>query len=156
MSLSSPPLPRLIGLVVLALMAIAPLLPFTPAYWVTLAGAIGIASLVAIGLVLLTGVGGMTSFGQAAFVGFGAYTTAVLTTRFGFSPWATLPVSAPDDRPRRARHRARHGAALRPLPAARHHRLGHQPLLSVRQPRRFSAATTASAAFRRSPSARGR
>ena len=42
---------------------------------------------------LLTGVGGMTSFGQAAFVGFGAYTTAVLTTQFGFSPWATLPVS---------------------------------------------------------------
>ena len=37
-------------------------------------------SLVALGLVLLTGVGGMTSFGQAAFVGLGAYTTAVLTT----------------------------------------------------------------------------
>ena len=35
------------------------------------------------GLVLLTGVGGMTSFGQAAFVGFGAYTTAVLTVHFG-------------------------------------------------------------------------
>ena len=31
-------------------------------------------------LVLLTGVGGLTSFGQAAFVGVGAYTTAVLTT----------------------------------------------------------------------------
>jgi len=41
----------------------------------------------------LTGVGGMTSFGQAAFVGFGAYTTAVLTTRFGISPWLTLPAS---------------------------------------------------------------
>ena len=85
--------PRLAGLVVVALMAAAPLLPFTPGYWVTLAGYIGLSSLVAIGLVLLTGVGGMTSFGQAAFVGFGAYATAVLTTRFGFSPWATLPVS---------------------------------------------------------------
>jgi branched-chain amino acid transport system permease protein len=85
--------PRLVGLVVIALMAVAPLLPFTPDFWVTLAGYIGLASLVAIGLVLLTGVGGMTSFGQAAFVGFGAYTTAVLTTTFGFSPWATLPVS---------------------------------------------------------------
>ncbi len=50
-----------------------------PDYWITLFNYIGISSLVAIGLVLLTGVGGMTSFGQAAFVGFGAYTTAVLT-----------------------------------------------------------------------------
>ena len=32
--------------------------------------------MVALGLVLLTGVGGMTSFGQAAFVGVGAYATA--------------------------------------------------------------------------------
>jgi len=29
-----------------------------------------------LGLVLLTGVGGLTSFGQAAFVGIGAYATA--------------------------------------------------------------------------------
>jgi branched-chain amino acid transport system permease protein len=70
--------------------------PFTgllPDYWVTLFNYIGISSLVAIGLVLLTGVGGMTSFGQAAFVGFGAYTSAVLTLRFGLSPWLTLPAS---------------------------------------------------------------
>ena len=45
------------------------------------------------GLVLLTGVGGLTSFGQAAFCGFGAYTTAVLTTAYGVSPWLTLPAS---------------------------------------------------------------
>jgi branched-chain amino acid transport system permease protein len=45
------------------------------------------------GLVLLTGVGGLTSFGQAAFCGFGAYTTAVLTTTYGLSPWLTLPMS---------------------------------------------------------------
>jgi len=79
----------LLALVVLAL-------PFSgaiPAYWVTLFNYIGIASLVAIGLVLLTGVGGMTSFGQAAFVGLAAYTTAVLTVQFGVSPWLSLPVS---------------------------------------------------------------
>jgi len=72
------------------------ILPFTglmPDYWITLFNYIGISSLVAIGLVLLTGVGGMTSFGQAAFVGFGAYTTAVLTVRFGLSPWLTLPLA---------------------------------------------------------------
>ena len=32
----------------------------------------------------------MTSFGQAAFVGLGAYTTAWLTTAHGVSPWLTL------------------------------------------------------------------
>ncbi len=92
-SLSSRLSPQFIALAVVALMAVAPLLPFTPSFWITLAGYIGLSSLVAIGLVLLTGVGGMTSFGQAAFVGFGAYATAVLTAKFGFSPWATLPVS---------------------------------------------------------------
>jgi branched-chain amino acid transport system permease protein len=54
---------------------------------------IGLSALVAMGLVLLTGVGGLTSFGQAAFCGFGAYTTAVLTTAYGVSPWLTLPLS---------------------------------------------------------------
>ena len=72
------------------------IVPFTgllPEYWITLFNYIGISSLVAIGLVLLTGVGGMTSFGQSAFVGFGAYTTGVLTVYFGISPWLTLPAA---------------------------------------------------------------
>ncbi len=64
-----------------------------PSYWITLLDYIGIASLVTLGLVLLTGVGGMTSFGQAAFVGFGAYTSAVVTLNFGLSPWLALPIS---------------------------------------------------------------
>src|SRR5262249_1866881 len=61
-----------------------------PAFWVTLGNYIGLYSIVALGLVLLTGVAGQTSFGQAAFVGIGAYTTAILATRFGWSPWANL------------------------------------------------------------------
>lgn len=72
-----------------ALIALLPVLPF-PEYWITLANYIGLYSIVAIGLVLLTGVAGMTSFGQAAFVGIGAYTTAYLTTVYGLSPWITL------------------------------------------------------------------
>jgi ABC-type branched-subunit amino acid transport system permease subunit len=40
---------------------------------------------------MLTGVGGLTSFGQAAFAGLGAYTSAYLTTVQGVSPWLTLP-----------------------------------------------------------------
>jgi branched-chain amino acid transport system permease protein len=81
--------------VLLALLACAvvPFVPGIPPFWITLAGYAGIAAIVAVGLVVLTGVGGMTSFGQAAFVGFGAYTTALLTTRLGVSPWVTLPLS---------------------------------------------------------------
>jgi branched-chain amino acid transport system permease protein len=77
----------------LVVMFALPVLPQpirVPEYWVTLLNYIGLYSIVAIGLVLLTGVGGMTSFGQAAFVGIGAYTTAYLTTHFGVSPWLAL------------------------------------------------------------------
>ena len=70
-------------------MAALPLLP-TPEFWITLANYIGLYSIVALGLVLLTGVAGLTSFGQAAFVGLGAYATAYLTTQLGMSPWLGL------------------------------------------------------------------
>jgi branched-chain amino acid transport system permease protein len=67
------------------------LLPWVaPPFWVTLANYIGLYSIVALGLVLLTGVAGQTSFGQAAFVGLGAYTSAFLTTNYTISPWLTL------------------------------------------------------------------
>ena len=81
--------PAAVALLILLL----PLSGVMPAYWTTLFNYIGLASLVALGLVLLTGVGGMTSFGQAAFVGFGAYTSAVLTLHWGLSPWLSLPAS---------------------------------------------------------------
>jgi branched-chain amino acid transport system permease protein len=74
-------------------MAVIPFVPGVPPFWIVLLDNIGLSALVAMGLVLLTGVGGLTSFGQAAFCGFGAYTTAVLTTAYGLSPWLTLPLS---------------------------------------------------------------
>ena len=74
-------------------MAAIPFMPGIPPFWIVLLDNIGLSALVAMGLVLLTGVGGLTSFGQAAFCGFGAYTTAVLTTAYGLSPWLTLPLS---------------------------------------------------------------
>src|SRR6201987_484971 len=76
----------------LALGAI-PFVPQIPPFWIVLLDNIGLSALVAMGLVLLPRVGGLTSFGQAAFCGFGAYTTAVLTTAYGLSPWVTLPAS---------------------------------------------------------------
>jgi len=80
---------RVLVWVAILLLAVAPLM--LPEYYVTLLNYIGLASIVTLGLVLLTGIGGLTSFGQAAFVGIGAYTTAVLTTQYDVSPWLTLP-----------------------------------------------------------------
>ena len=51
-----------------------------PEFTVVIMSYIGLYALVAAGLVMLTGVGGMTSFGQAAFVGLGAYATAWVCT----------------------------------------------------------------------------
>ncbi|KVE71871.1 ABC transporter permease subunit [Burkholderia vietnamiensis] len=79
-------------LVVLFALPVLPGALQVPEYWITLLNYIGLYAIVAIGLVLLTGVGGMTSFGQAAFVGIGAYATALLTTRYGVSPWLGLVV----------------------------------------------------------------
>ncbi|WP_175686063.1 ABC transporter permease subunit [Burkholderia anthina] len=79
-------------LVVLFALPVLPGALQVPEYWITLLNYIGLYAIVAIGLVLLTGVGGMTSFGQAAFVGIGAYATAFLTTQYGVSPWLALIV----------------------------------------------------------------
>ena len=71
------------------LMLALPVLP-VPDFWITQSNYIGLYSIVTLGLVLLTGVSGLTSFGQAAFVGIGAYTAAFLATKMGVSPWLTL------------------------------------------------------------------
>ena len=76
-------------LALVALLVALPLLPL-PNFWIIQLNYIGIYTLPVLGLVLLTGVGGLTSFGQAAFVGIGAYTTAYLSVNFGLSPWLTL------------------------------------------------------------------
>ena len=68
-----------------ALMLILPALP-VPDFWITQSNYIGLYALVALGLVLLTGVAGLTSFGQAAFVGIGAYTAAYLAVNMAASP----------------------------------------------------------------------
>jgi branched-chain amino acid transport system permease protein len=91
--------PRVMLVGFLGLLLVAPLV-LSP-FYVTLLNYIGLYAMVALGLVLLTGVGGLTSFGQAAFVGLGAYTTGVLTTAtdlpawlswLGGSPWLALVV----------------------------------------------------------------
>jgi len=69
-------------------------LPFALSdFQATIAGFVGIAAIVALGLVMLTGVSGQTSFGQATFLGLAAYTTAWLTRFAGWPPLAALPVA---------------------------------------------------------------
>jgi branched-chain amino acid transport system permease protein len=69
------------------------LLPWAaPSFWLTLADVAGILALIGLGLVLLTGAAGLTSFGQAAFAGIAAYVCAYLTTMAGLSPLAALPL----------------------------------------------------------------
>jgi branched-chain amino acid transport system ATP-binding protein len=73
-------------------------------FYVSLLSYVFIYAIVAFGVVLLTGIAGQLSFGQAAFVGVAAYSSAVLTTRCalaapligatcGLSPWLALPVA---------------------------------------------------------------
>jgi branched-chain amino acid transport system permease protein len=82
---------QIIGVFVV-LLAVGPLV--LPEFHVTLLNYIGLYALVALGLVLLTGVGGLTSFGQAAFVGLGAYATAALTTASDLPVWL-VPLATP-------------------------------------------------------------
>jgi branched-chain amino acid transport system permease protein len=74
-------------------MLVLPALP-VPDFSISQSIYIGLYALVALGLVLLTGVVGLTSFGQAAFVGVGAYTAAFLTVKLAASPWLALLLGA--------------------------------------------------------------
>jgi branched-chain amino acid transport system permease protein len=75
-----------------ALLIIA--MPFlsVPDFLITQLNYIGIDAIAVLGIVLLTGVVGLTSFGQAAFAGVGAYATAYLCLKAGLSPWSSLLV----------------------------------------------------------------
>ncbi|MGN6462701.1 MAG: branched-chain amino acid ABC transporter permease, partial [Pseudolabrys sp.] len=86
-----PAITRLLFVVAIAFLAVAPFL--FGSFTITLLNYIAIYAMATLGLVLLTGVGGLTSFGQAAFVGIGAYATAWYTATQGGSPWIGLLLS---------------------------------------------------------------
>jgi branched-chain amino acid transport system permease protein len=46
------------------------------------------------GVTLLTRYGGVISLGHSAFFAFGAYISAILTTRYGVNPWAAMLIGA--------------------------------------------------------------
>ncbi len=63
-------------------------------FFIHLAVLIGIYALLGVSLNLLVGYTGSVSLAQAAFFGIGAYTTAILSSRYALSFWLTCVVSA--------------------------------------------------------------
>ena len=53
-----------------------------------------IFAIMAVGWNLMSGYGGMFSFGHAAFFGIGAYTDAYLLVEYGVSPWLAMVLGA--------------------------------------------------------------
>jgi branched-chain amino acid transport system permease protein len=91
MGLRRTPLMRFRILLVLAAALIFPF--FANGYQLTLANQIGIASIGAIGLNILTGFTGQISLGQGAFMAVGAYGSGLMATRLGIPWWLTIPIS---------------------------------------------------------------
>ena len=67
--------------------------PLLPTYSLRVLDLAVIASIAVVGLCFAFGYAGLIHLAQAAFVGVGAYTTALLTTRWGLGFWTALPVA---------------------------------------------------------------
>lgn len=89
---SAAPVGRVIAPVVALAVALA-LPAFCSDYMVRLLSTAAIASIAVLGLNLVFGYAGLISLGQAAFIGIGAYTVAILTTEAGWSPWFASAVA---------------------------------------------------------------
>ena len=74
-----------------ALLMVAPLL--INAYWVDVLNSVGLYALLALGLNLILGEAGLFNMGHAAFYAMGAYTAAILNTRYQIPILWTLPLS---------------------------------------------------------------
>jgi branched-chain amino acid transport system permease protein len=81
---------NMLSLLILAAVVLALPLGLGNSYYLNVLVFVGIYSLITIGLSLLMGYTGQISLGQAAFFGLGAYTSGVLSTKFGVSPWLGL------------------------------------------------------------------
>lgn len=85
---------RLAPLVILSLLALLPLATTLglPAHWLTLVTRAMIFAIAALSLDLILGVGGLVSFGHAAFIGIGAYGAGILITEGQTELLVALPV----------------------------------------------------------------
>jgi len=75
----------------LILLYIFPL--FGSYYLISLMNSLAISVIVVLGLQIVTGYCGQISFGQAAFMAIGAFTSSILTIKLGFPFWIALPLS---------------------------------------------------------------
>jgi branched-chain amino acid transport system permease protein len=80
-------------LVYLVIVALTPFI-LSDDYYLSVLVITGLHALVTIGLCLVMGLAGQISIGQAAFWGVGAYTSAVVTTKFGVPPMLGLIAAA--------------------------------------------------------------
>jgi len=83
----------MIGLLAVVLYIAIPLLLSHRAYWLNVMTNASLLSFASLG-VWITFAIGRVNIGQGAFALIGGYTTAILSTRYGFSFWACLPLSA--------------------------------------------------------------
>lgn len=70
-----------------------PLMPFGTAYWLSWLTRVAISIVAVLGLHILLGLCGQVSIGHAAFLGVGAYTVAILATKYDVNGWLCLPLS---------------------------------------------------------------
>jgi branched-chain amino acid transport system permease protein len=92
-----PKLPIAVRVTVASLLAVVFLyvIPFViPSYLVSQFATVLVFAIAIVGINLVTGFGGAITLGHAAFVALGSYTTAILVVRYGWNPYATVPVSA--------------------------------------------------------------
>lgn len=82
----------LLPLVLLALMALAPLVLESGSQAMSAAVVIMLSAVAATGLTLILGLGRMFSLGHAGLVLISGYTVAILTVNHGWNPWAALVV----------------------------------------------------------------
>jgi branched-chain amino acid transport system permease protein len=80
---------------VLLLLAVPPLFSWVgiSPYWLTLMIQIGYYGIAALGLNILVGFTGQISIGHAAFFGFGAFTSAYLSSKMGIPVFLSIPLS---------------------------------------------------------------
>jgi branched-chain amino acid transport system permease protein len=78
-------------LTALVLLYLFPL--FGSYYLISFMNSLAISVIVVLGLQIVSGYCGQISFGQAAFMGIGAYTSSILTLQFGCPFWVALPLS---------------------------------------------------------------
>lgn len=76
-------------LLLAVLIAVTPLLIKT-GYVLSIMVFVGINAIVVLGMVVLMGYTGQVSLGHSAFMAIGAYTSAILTTSLGISPWLSM------------------------------------------------------------------